>query len=49
MVSKLETFAKSNSIEYFLINFTDLLGFQRSKLVPRRAIAEMEDSGAGFA
>ena len=49
MVSKLETFAKSNNIEYFLINFTDLLGFQRSKLVPRRAIAEMEDSGAGFA
>lgn len=49
MASKLEAFAKKNSIEYFLINFTDLKGVQRSKLVPTRAIAGMEADGAGFA
>ena len=49
MTSKLEAFAKKNKIKYFLINFTDLNGAQRSKLVPSSAIAEMESEGAGFA
>ncbi|MBP5859035.1 type III glutamate--ammonia ligase [Marivibrio halodurans] len=49
MASKLEAFAKENGIKYFLVNFTDLSGIQRSKLVPTPAIAEMEENGAGFA
>ncbi len=49
MVSKLETYAKKHKVKYFLINFTDLSGAQRSKLVPTSAIAEMEVEGAGFA
>ena len=48
-MSKLEAFAKKNNIKYFLINFTDLAGSQRSKLVPSSAIAQMEVEGAGFA
>ena len=49
MGSKLEIFAKKNKIKYFLINFLDLNGVQRSKLVPTPSIAEMEKEGAGFA
>ncbi len=49
MASKLEAYAKKHRIKYFLINFTDLSGAQRSKLVPTPAIAEMEIVGAGFA
>lgn len=49
MASKLEAFAKKNNVKYFLINFTDLNGNQRSKLVPTQAIAGMEKDGAGFA
>ena len=49
MGSRLEVFAKKNKIKYFLINFLDLNGVQRSKLVPAPAIAEMEKEGAGFA
>lgn len=45
----LETYAKENNIRYFLISFTDLSGYNRSKLVPRRAIAGMQKDGAGFA
>ena len=48
MASKLEAFAKKNGIKYFLVNFTDINGIQRSKLVPSRAIAMMEVEGAGF-
>ncbi|MEM7255399.1 MAG: type III glutamate--ammonia ligase [Pseudomonadota bacterium] len=48
MASKLEGFAKKNGVKYFLMNFTDLRGAQRSKLVPTQAIAEMEKAGAGF-
>lgn len=33
--------AKEKNIKYFLISFTDLLGTQRSKLVPAEAIATM--------
>jgi glutamine synthetase type III len=49
MPSKLEAFAKKNNVRYFLVNFTDLAGVQRSKLVPATAIAMMEADGAGFA
>ncbi|MEX0606933.1 MAG: hypothetical protein WD138_02770, partial [Halofilum sp. (in: g-proteobacteria)] len=48
-MSKLEAFAKQNNIKYFLFNFTDLRGMQRSKLVPAAAAGKMEESGAGFA
>ncbi|MDE0810810.1 MAG: type III glutamate--ammonia ligase [Alphaproteobacteria bacterium] len=49
MASKLEAFAKKNGVKYFLFNFTDLRGMQRSKLVPAAAAGEMETGGAGFA
>ncbi|MEJ2016376.1 MAG: type III glutamate--ammonia ligase [Limibacillus sp.] len=49
MASKLNDLAKAKKIRYFLINFTDLKGVQRSKLVPAAAIADMEKDGAGFA
>ena len=49
MTSKLDAFAKERGVKYFLVNFTDLAGFQRSKLVPATAIAGMETDGAGFA
>ncbi len=49
MTSKLDAFAKERGVKYFLVNFTDLAGFQRSKLVPATAIAGMEADGAGFA
>jgi len=49
MTSKLEAFAKENGIKYFLFNFTDLRGTQRSKLVPAGAAGKMEEEGAGFA
>lgn len=45
----LAKFAKDNKVKFFLINFTDLFGNQRSKLVPAQAIAGMQKSGAGFA
>ncbi|MEF8833709.1 MAG: type III glutamate--ammonia ligase [Halofilum sp. (in: g-proteobacteria)] len=49
MTSRLEAFAKERNIKYFLFNFTDLRGAQRSKLVPAAAVADMEQDGAGFA
>lgn len=49
MTSDLSAFAKERGIKYFLINFTDLFGVQRSKLVPAPAIADMQKDGAGFA
>ena len=49
MTSRLEAFAKDHKIKYFLFNFTDLRGAQRSKLVPASAAADMEQDGAGFA
>ena len=49
MSSKLQEYAKQNKIKYFLINFTDISGYQRSKLVPSSAISDMEKDGAGFA
>jgi glutamine synthetase len=41
--------AKEKGIEYFLISFVDLFGVLRSKLVPARAIGQMQKDGAGFA
>ena len=41
--------AKSRGIEYFLISFVDLFGNLRAKLVPARAIGDMQKEGAGFA
>ncbi len=49
MTLSLETFAKENGVKFFLINFTDLFGDQRAKLVPTSAIAGMQKNGAGFA
>jgi len=49
MTTNLTKFAKDNGIEYFMISFTDLFGGQRAKLVPARAIADMQEDGAGFA
>jgi len=41
--------SKEKKIKYFLISFVDLFGVLRSKLVPARAIKEMQETGAGFA
>ncbi|MEM9098965.1 MAG: type III glutamate--ammonia ligase, partial [Pseudomonadota bacterium] len=41
--------AEKRGIEYFLISFVDLFGVMRAKLVPKSAIAEMSQEGAGFA
>ncbi len=45
----LSKIAKERKIKYFLISFVDLFGALRAKLVPARAIADMQKSGAGFA
>ena len=49
MARDLAKYAKENGVKYFLMNFTDLFGTQRSKLVPAEAIGSMQKSGAGFA
>ena len=49
MSKNLSRIAKQKKIKYFLISFVDLFGVLRSKLVPTRAIAEMQKNGAGFA
>ena len=49
MAKNLFKIAKARKIKYFLISFVDLFGVLRSKLVPARAIKEMQISGAGFA
>lgn len=48
-MSALADFAKEKGVKYFMISYTDLFGGQRAKLVPARAIAGMEEDGAGFA
>lgn len=45
----LKEIAKKKKIEYFLVSFVDLFGVLRSKLVPARAIEQMQKEGAGFA
>jgi glutamine synthetase len=49
MATDLAKFAEDNGVKYFMISFTDLFGGQRAKLVPARAIADMQEDGAGFA
>lgn len=49
MATDLAAVAKRNHIKYFLISFVDLFGVLRSKLVPARAIGDMQRDGAGFA
>ena len=49
MAKDLSKLAKQKKIKYFLISFVDLFGVLRSKLVPARAIKEMQETGAGFA
>ena len=49
MSKNLFRIAKEKKIKYFLISFVDLFGVLRSKLVPTRAIKEMQEVGAGFA
>ena len=49
MSKNLAQIAKTKKIKYFLISFVDLFGVLRSKLVPARAIADMQKNGAGFA
>ena len=49
MPTNLSKVATERGIKYFLISFVDLFGSLRSKLVPARAIADMQKNGAGFA
>jgi len=49
MSKNLSKIARQKKIKYFLISFVDLFGVLRSKLVPARAIGEMQKNGAGFA
>ena len=46
---ELADLAAARGVRYFLISFVDLLGQNRSKLVPASAIATMQRDGAGFA
>lgn len=49
MATDLAAVAKQKKIKYFLISFVDLFGVLRAKLVPARAIGDMQRDGAGFA
>ena len=49
MAKDLARVAKERKIQYFLISFVDMLGVLRAKLVPARAIGDMQKEGAGFA
>jgi len=49
MATDLAKVAKAKGLQYFLISFVDLYGVLRAKLVPARAIADMQKEGAGFA
>ena len=49
MAKDLAQIAKRKKIKYFLISFVDLFGVLRAKLVPARAIKDMQRDGAGFA
>ncbi len=45
----LEQKAEELGIKYFLVSFSDLFGTQRAKLVPAATIAQVCETGAGFA
>jgi glutamine synthetase type III len=49
MNTDLARIAAEKGIRYFLISYVDLFGALRAKLVPARAIGEMQRNGAGFA
>lgn len=49
MAVDLAKVAKDKKLKYFLISFVDLFGVLRAKLVPARAIKDMQRDGAGFA
>ena len=49
MSKDLAKIAKEKNIKYFLISFVDMFGGLRAKLVPARAIGDMQKAGAGFA
>ncbi len=49
MAKDLTKIAKAKGIKYFLVSFVDLFGVLRAKLVPARAIGDMQRDGAGFA
>ena len=49
MSQDLAKIAADRKIRYFLISFVDLFGVLRAKLVPARAIGDMQKTGAGFA
>ena len=49
MATDLAKVAKDRKIKYFLISYVDLFGALRAKLVPARAIGEMQKAGAGCA
>lgn len=49
MAVDLAKVAKDKKLKYFLISFVDLFGVLRAKLVPARAIKDMQKDGAGFA
>jgi len=49
MTTDLARIAAEKGIRYFLISYVDLFGALRAKLVPARAIGEMQRNGAGFA
>ena len=42
MAQDLASIANDRNIKYFLVSFVDLLGQLRAKLVPARAIKEMQ-------
>jgi glutamine synthetase type III len=49
MNDDLFAYAKENGIKFFLISYSDITGFNRSKLVPTSAIGGMQKTGAAFA
>ena len=49
MSINLEVVAEEKGIRYFLMNFTDLFGVVRSKLIPASAIKKMQKDGGGVA
>ncbi|MDR0809803.1 MAG: type III glutamate--ammonia ligase [Gemmobacter sp.] len=49
MSNDLAKWAKDRGVKYFLVSFTDLVGFQRAKLVPAQSIGDVTKNGAGFA
>lgn len=45
----LAAWGKERGIKFFMVNFTDLFGIQRTKLVPIGTISRVQEGGAGFA